>query len=126
MPYVLVSNGVVTEKTFTEPNIIFNESYADQFFYTDAEVEIGWLYDGEVFTAPPSDELDPLEQALTQFRADRTARLSTTDWWAIRASEPGGVPMTEEQLAYRQALRVMDDAEDFDPLNPQWPAEPGA
>lgn len=65
-------------------------------------------------------------QALDAFKADRAARLAATDWWAIRASEPGGVPMTEGQLAYRQALRVMDDAEDFDPFNPQWPAEPGA
>lgn len=67
-----------------------------------------------------------LAAATDAFNAERAARLAATDWWAIRASEPGGVPMTEDQLAYRQALRVMDDAEDFDPFNPQWPAEPGA
>lgn len=73
-----------------------------------------------------AEKADLLNIHLDRFNANRAAKLAATDWWAIRASGPGGVPMTEEQLAYRQALRVMDDAEDFDPFNPQWPAEPGA
>ena len=43
---------------------------------------------------------------------------------SIGASEPGGTPIAEEQLAYRASLRTMDDAEDFDPFNPVWPEEP--
>lgn len=65
-----------------------------------------------------------LQLTLDAFNRDRYALLAETDWWVIRASEPDGVPMTEEQLAYRQALRVMDDAEDFDPFNPVWPVKP--
>ena len=62
-----------------------------------------------------------LPAAIQQFQQERQARLSETDWWAIRASEPEGTPMTDAQLAYRAALRTMDDAEGFDPLNPVWP-----
>jgi hypothetical protein len=63
-------------------------------------------------------------RATESFKTERAAKLAATDWWAIRASEVGGAPMTEEQLAYRQALRAMDDAVDFDPLNVVWPAMP--
>lgn len=62
--------------------------------------------------------------AIETFNAERSARLSETDWWAVRASEPDGTPMTEAQIAYRAALRTMDDAEGFDPFNPDWPEKP--
>lgn len=62
--------------------------------------------------------------AIQAFKQERQARLSETDWWAIRASEPDGTPMTDEQVAYRAALRTMDDAEDFDPFNITWPTKP--
>jgi len=63
-------------------------------------------------------------RATESFKTERAAKLAATDWWAIRASEVGGAPMTEEQLAYRQALRAMDDAVDFDPLKVVWPSTP--
>lgn len=63
-------------------------------------------------------------RATESFKTERAAKLAATDWWAIRASEVGGAPMTDEQLAYRQALRAMDDAADFDPLNVVWPPTP--
>lgn len=65
-----------------------------------------------------------IEDATTAFNTERSSRLSATDWWAIRASEPGGTPMTQEQLDYRQTLRIMDDAEGFDVFNPNWPIKP--
>jgi len=65
-----------------------------------------------------------LASATEAFNQDRAAKLAETDWWAIRASEPDGTPMTDDQLAYRAALRTMDDAEDFDPFNPVWPTKP--
>lgn len=126
MPYVLVSNGVVTEKTGSDPFIIFAPGYAAQFFYTDQSVEIGWLYDAEtnIFSAPLVDPIDEEAEAVKRFELQRIGLLSETDWWAVRASEPGGTPMTEAQIAYRAALRTMDDAEDFDPFNPDWPEKP--
>jgi hypothetical protein len=64
------------------------------------------------------------QQALEGFYQQRASKLAATDWWAIRASEPGGLPMTEAQASYRQALRDLDDAEGFDPYNPNWPEMP--
>lgn len=69
-------------------------------------------------------EANALPRATDAFNNERATKLSETDWWAIRASEPDGIPMTDDQLAYRAALRTMDDAEDFDPLNITWPEKP--
>lgn len=65
-----------------------------------------------------------LAQATATFNQERALKLAETDWWAIRASEPGGTPMTEAQIAYRSDLRAMDNAEGFDPFNPNWPVKP--
>lgn len=79
-------------------------------------------YDSTVDVHPlPRPSIDA---ATSAFNTERSSRLSATDWWAIRASEPGGIPMTQEQLDYRQALRTMDDAEGFDVFNPDWPIKP--
>jgi hypothetical protein len=71
-------------------------------------------------------EANALPRATYAFTTERAAKLAETDWWAIRASEPSGTPMTDDQLAYRAALRAMDDAEDFDPFNPVWPESPSS
>lgn len=72
-----------------------------------------------------TDEVEAIKARYTQvFENERSAKLAETDWWAVRASEPGAAPMTDAQLAYRQALRVMDDAADFDVFNPIWPEKP--
>lgn len=71
-----------------------------------------------------ADEAIALEAAIETFEQSRAAKLAETDWWAVRASEPDGTPMTDAQLAYRAALRTMDDAEGFDPFNPDWPEKP--
>lgn len=65
-----------------------------------------------------------LAKAVATFNQDRAAKLAETDWWAIRASEQGGAPMTDAQLSYRSELRAMDNAEGFDPFNPNWPVKP--
>jgi len=69
-------------------------------------------------------EANALAAATSTFNFERQSRLSQTDWWAVRASEPGGTPMTDAQLAYRAALRTMDNAEGFDVFNPAWPEMP--
>ncbi len=127
MAYVVIIDNVVTDKVGGNPFLVFGQEYAAQFVGAPNDVQVGWLYDEKTgeFSMPPEWEITE-EKAIAAFKAQRQILLSQTDWWAVRASEPGSTPMTEEQLAYRQALRVMDDAEDFDPFNPQWPAEPGA
>ena len=51
-------------------------------------------------------------------RLERNRRLAETDWWAN-----SDVTMTDEQRAYRQALRDLP-ANTTDPANPVWPTKP--
>lgn len=53
MKYVYISDGKVADTSQVDPFTIFQEAYAIQFIETHDEVEGGWLYDGETFTAPP-------------------------------------------------------------------------
>lgn len=115
MNYAIIENGVVINVAVAE------EALAENWVASEVAA-IGDFYENGQFIKQAPDA----NSALTAFQEQRAAKLAATDWWAIRASEPGGIPMTEEQLAYRQALRSMDDAEDFDPLNPNWPEEPNA
>lgn len=55
--------------------------------------------------------------------AKRDAMLAATDWYAVRASEPGGKPIPENVLAYRAALREIDQKPGW-PTNPDWPELP--
>lgn len=63
------------------------------------------------------------EQILAAAQAERDARLAATDWYAVRASEPGGKPIPQEILAYRAALRTIDQQPGW-PTNPDWPELP--
>ena len=55
---------------------------------------------------------------LEALRARRNQLLAETDWWAN-----SDVTMTDEQRAYRQALRDLP-ANTTDPANPVWPVKP--
>ena len=52
-----------------------------------------------------------------QLRWKRDELLEETDWWMLRGNA------TEDQLAYRQALRDLPGNTD-DPANPTWPTKP--
>ena len=100
MPYVLVSDGVVTEKTFTKPNLIFNEGYAAQFFHTDAEIEIGWLYDGEAFCTPP--ELVAVSNKMPMAITMRQARLALLNAGLLDDVEAAIITINEPQRSQTQ------------------------
>jgi len=51
-------------------------------------------------------------------RIERDRLIAETDWWVLPDRTP-----TDEQLAYRQALRDLP-ANTEDPLNPTWPIRP--
>ena len=51
-------------------------------------------------------------------REERNRRLAETDWWAS-----SDLTMTDEQAAYRQALRDLP-ANTSDPANPTYPVKP--
>lgn len=63
------------------------------------------------------------EQILAAAQAERDARLAATDWYAVRASEPGGKPIPPEVLAYRAALREIDQQPGW-PTDVNWPELP--
>lgn len=58
------------------------------------------------------------EDRWSYLREKRNQLLAKTDWWAN-----SDVTMTDEQRAYRQALRDLP-ANTVDPENPVWPTKP--
>lgn len=85
---------------------------SDGRFYTEADLydaDGEKLFEFEVVEQPLEDvpaikaeaERVEAENALNELRAARDKRLVETDWWAYQDTPV----MTDEQLAYRQALR---------------------
>ena len=102
-----------------------------------------WEYDGKIHRLDPcslvpestkSGTLIPLYQLLgmpetdameisnawrlKQIRAQRDQLISQTDWWMLPDRSP-----TDEQKAYRQALRDITEQSDLN--NIVWPTPPG-
>jgi len=82
---------------------------------------------GNAVYAPPSCTWDEFlaqyntEKPIYYFallREERDRRIAETDWWVLADRTP-----TDEQLAYRQALRDLP-ANTTDPENPVWPTKP--
>jgi hypothetical protein len=68
----------------------------------------------EVYFAPS------LEDTLMMNRLQREGLLGETDWWAVSDRT-----MTDDQIAYRQALRNMPTHENWPNLNEDdWPTKP--
>jgi|DEB0MinimDraft_6_1074348.scaffolds.fasta_scaffold130256_1 hypothetical protein len=74
---------------------------------TEAELQAAW----DAYQAEGGTEM-------IELRSKRNQLLTETDWWA--ASDR---TMTDEQTAYRQALRDLP-ANTTDPANPVWPTKP--
>ena len=62
-------------------------------------------------------------------RIERDRKLTEVDWWTSRALD--GTPLTEEQIAYRQALRDLPENsanvaidENSTLINVEWPVKP--
>lgn len=56
MKHIFVRNGIVAEISRVNPFGIFSEAYAFQFIPAPDEVQVGWIYDGSGFFAPPEPE----------------------------------------------------------------------
>lgn len=70
------------------------------------------------FAAALADYASQQVEALVQLRAERTRRLSGSDWTQLRdSSSPDG------WVSYRQALRDMPQTT-VDPAHPVWPKIP--
>lgn len=82
MKYVYIKDNTVVDIARVNPFGIFQEAYAAQFIEAPEEVEGGWLYDGEVFTAPP-----PPEPAIPQEVTMGQCRLALYDKYHIESDE---------------------------------------
>lgn len=106
MRYAIVENGVVT-------NVATSDAALEPNWIASDDAQIGYLYDGAVFTPPPVDTT----AVETANRSTRNTLLTASDWTQLP-----DVTLTPECKAefvtYRQALR------DIDLANPVWPAIP--
>ena len=99
----------------------------------DSYEGISWLDEN---TSQPTEEeiqakIAELEAAepLRLLRQERDRKLAEVDWWTSRALD--GTPLTEEQTAYRQALRDLPENsanvaidENGTLINVEWPVKP--
>ena len=107
IPHALASLRPGAEWTVVGKNlndIIWHDDHQDR--PTDSEIEA---------------EVSRLTAAgpLRLLRVERDRLLAETDWWAL----PDSPTMSDEQTAYRQALRDLP-ATTADAANPSWPSKP--
>ena len=81
------------------------------WFLTDAD-------NAAVFAGAEEDAKRTVELYWQGLRSHRNSLLAETDWWAS-----SDLKMTDEQKAYRQALRDVP-ANTSDPLDVTWPEKP--
>lgn len=119
MAWAYVENGVVVDRVRVPPENVFYPGYASKFIEAPDDVDHGWTYDGTTFLPPVIPPI-PTAQLAGIIRAERDARLSTTDW-----TQAADVPQaTKDKWApYRQALRDVPQQAGF-PDNIQWPSKP--
>jgi hypothetical protein len=80
---------------------------------------IGWTFNGSAWSPPAAPAV-----SAEAVRADRTQRLTATDWVVLRAVENGS-PVPGNWIAYRQALRDITKQPGF-PGSVSWPVAPAA
>jgi hypothetical protein len=80
-------------------------------------VGIGWAFNGSAWSPPAAPAV-----SAEAVRADRTQRLTATDWVVLRAVENGS-PVPGNWIAYRQALRDITKQPGF-PGSVSWPVAP--
>ena len=77
--------------------------------------QVGWLFDGDNFNAPPIDQ----EKLISDTRSQRDNLLAATDWTQV-----ADAPVDQAAWAvYRQALRDVPAQAGF-PDNVTWPTKP--
>lgn len=114
MRYVIIEDGVVTNAA------VADEPFGANWVQSDT-ANIGDLYDGVDFTAPPTPQ-EVIDKAWKDLRSRRDGLLSLSDWTQLPDN-----PLTDAQRAeavtYRQSLRDFPETCQ-DPLNAVWPETP--
>ena len=70
MRYAIIAAGVVVNAAVSDPDYAASQGWVDM----PAGVDIGWLYDGQTFTAPPPVVRDP-EEVKAEIVVSTQARL---------------------------------------------------
>lgn len=122
MKIALARNGKI------ENIIVADQGYQAPDGYTicdNADAAIGDTWDGSVLTkfVHPTN----VDGYWNSLRVERDRRLAETDWWSS-----GDLTMTDEQKAYRQALRDLPATAGEPPIGdedalaawPVWPTKP--
>lgn len=84
---------------------------------TESEVDLGWTWDGDVFSSPP-----PFTQTADEIREIRNQMLIDSDWVMVEAQATNS-EVPEDWASYRQALRDLPQQAGF-PENVEWPIRP--
>lgn len=75
MKYAYTQNNTVAQVLRVPPTNIYAPEFAEQFLECPDEVEPGWLWDGEQFTAPPLPPLAERQSAVWErIKAERDRR----------------------------------------------------
>jgi hypothetical protein len=111
MRYVIIENGIVVNAA------VADEPFGGGWVQSDT-ANIGDLYDGETFTAPPTQQED-IDAAWRALRSRRDGLLSLCDWTQL----PDASVDVEAWATYRQALRDLP-ANTSDPFDIAWPVSP--
>ena len=88
------------------PALLIDGVWTQNYIVTDLDADASAAKVGEQWTV---------------IRAERNALLTRSDWWVTKAAETGAI-ISDDQHAYRQALR--DITIQSDPFNIVWPAPP--
>lgn len=113
----LILNNKVVQISESEFEVHSDFSWVD----CDSTVQVGYSYDGSVFTAPDGPTA---EEQLAKLRSKRDVYLAQSDW-----TQGADSPLTEAQktawATYRQALRdITDTYSSMDDDGFAWPTKP--
>ncbi len=114
MKHAVVENGVVTNIVIADADFAASKGWIQ----VNGIVDIGYLYDGTSFSENPAINENKVKAEAEKVRETRNKLLAETDWWAS-----SDLTITQEQIAYRQALRDITIQDGF-PFNVTWPTKP--
>lgn len=110
--------GETESEADVEARAVHNAEIAAHTFVFSDTAQIGDTYDGNNFTRPDV-EPEPVTEAVAITRRDTL--LKDSDWIVIKSMELGE-PVPAEWLAYRAALRALDQSPSWP--NVTWPEQP--
>lgn len=113
MNYARIENNTVAQVLRVNPSTIFGESFAALFAPCGDDVQAGWLWDGEAFTAPPAPAA--IVPQVVSFRQAKT-QLRLAGIWdgAIAAAEAIADPVTRIKI-----LGLLLDSTEYERQRPE-------